>query len=180
MRNTAFFFAGAVLLLIQANLFRVLGHIQIPGLVPSLVLPLILFMGVHEYSLVRGAALAFVLGYATDLIGIAPVGLYTFTYVATFVLARAAGVRLAAQTMLMQALLAFAFALLHSVMILVLVAIFGRDAYVPRALYPLMLPHAFATGVVAPIIFRLAARIHSVTNVGVRESSAMPERGGAA
>jgi rod shape-determining protein MreD len=168
MRNTAFFIAGMVLLLLQANLFRLLAIFHIGGFIPSLVLPLILFMGVHEYSLARGAAVSFVLGYATDLIGIAPVGLYTFTYVATFVMARAAGVRLAAQTMLMQLVLALAFTLVHSVMILVLVAIFGRDAYVPRALYPMALPHVLATGMVAPLIFRLAQRIHVATNTAPR------------
>lgn len=175
MRNFAFLFAGLALLLAQANLFRVIAWAHVPGLVPSLVLPLIVFMGVHEYSLARGAAVAFVLGYATDIIGISPVGLFTFTFVATFVLARAAGVRLAAQTMWMQALLALAFALLHSVMILVLLAIFGRekDAWVPRQLYPLMLPHVLATGIIAPIVFRVAQRIHTATTTAPR-----PEAGG--
>ena len=56
MRNTAFLITGIALLLIQANLFRVLGFIHVPGLVPSLLLPLILFMGVHEYSVARGAS----------------------------------------------------------------------------------------------------------------------------
>ena len=172
MRNTAFFGSGLFLLLVQANLFRVLSYVHVPGLVPSLVLPLILFMGVHEYSLARGAGVAFVLGYATDLIGIAPVGLYTFTYVAIFLLARAAGVRLAAQTMMMQVVLALAFTLVHSVMILVLLAIFGRDAYVPRALYPMAIPHVLATGAVAPIIFRLAQRLHSATVTGTRHEGA--------
>jgi rod shape-determining protein MreD len=168
VRNTAFFAAGLALLLIQANLFRVLAWVHVAGLVPSLVLPLILFMGVHEYSLARGASVAFVLGYSTDLIGIAPVGLYTFTYVAIFLLARAAGVRLAAQTMMMQVVLALAFTLVHSVMILMLLAIFGRDAYVPRALYPLTLWHVLATGAVAPLMFRLAQRLHSATVAGPR------------
>jgi rod shape-determining protein MreD len=177
MRNTAFFLAGVALLIVQSNLFRVIGlalHIigwavrsredlVVAGLVPSLVLPLILFMGVHEYSLARGAGVAFALGYLTDLIGIAPIGLYTSTYVAIYVLARAAGVRLAAQTMLMQVGLALAFTLVHSVMILVLLAIFGRDAYVPRALYRMTLPHVLATGAVAPLVFRLASRIHTAT-----------------
>lgn len=181
MRNTAFFLAGVVLLLVQANLFRVFGlvfrligwivhsqhDITVPGLVPSLVLPLILFMGVHEYSLVRGAGVAFALGYLTDLVGIAPIGLYTSTYVAIYVLARAAGVRLAAQTMLMQVGLALSFTLVHSVMILVLLAIFGRDAWVPRTLYPMALPHVLATGMVAPVVFRLASRVHAATMTGV-------------
>lgn len=180
MRNTAFFATGVVLLLLQSNLFRVTGlffgvigwvlraeqPIYVAGLVPSLVLPLILFMGVHEYSLARGAGVAFALGYLTDLVGIAPIGLYTSTYVAIYVLARAAGVRLAAQTMLMQVGLALAFTLVHSVMILVLCAIFGRDAYVPRALYPMTLPHVLATGIVAPLVFRVASRIHAATTTG--------------
>jgi rod shape-determining protein MreD len=139
------------------------GHVHIGRLVPALVLPLILFMGVHEYSLPRGAAVAFVLGYATDVLGIAPVGLYTFTYVATFVLARAAGVRLAAQTTWMQVVLVGAFAFLQSTMILVLLAIFGRDPWVPRSLYPLAVPHALATAAVAPIVFRACQLLHAAT-----------------
>jgi len=164
MRNTAFFLAGMLLLLLQSNLFRFFSWVHVPGLVPSLVLPLILFMGVHEYSLARGAAVAFVLGYGTDLVGIAPVGLYTFTYVAIFVLVRAAGVRLAAQTVLMQVALALVAALVHSVMVLGLVAIFGRDAYVPRAIYPMALPHALSTAAIAPLVFRISRRLHSATS----------------
>lgn len=183
MRNTAFFVAGVILLLVQSNLFRVLGlflrlvgmifrtEIVVAGLVPSLVLPLILFMGVHEYSLARGAGVAFALGYLTDLVGIAPIGLYAFTYVALFVLARAVGVRVAAPTMWMQVGLAVAFTLVHSIMILVLIAIFGRDAYVPRALYRMALPHVVATGLVAPLVFRLAARIHASTTTGAPKES---------
>ncbi len=186
MRNTAFFLAGVALLLLQSNMFRVIGSglrlaswavrsqhdLVVPGLVPSLVLPLILFMGVHEYSLARGASVAFALGYLTDLVGVAPIGLYTSTYVATFVLARAAGVRLAAQTSLMQAGLALAFTLVHSVMILVLLAIFGRDAWVPRVLYPIALPHVLATGAVAPLVFRVAQRIHAATMSGSSKEAA--------
>ncbi len=173
MRNTAFIATGLALLLLQENLFRVLGWVHMPGLSPSLVLPLILFMGVHEYSLARGAAVAFLLGYVSDLVGIAPVGLYTFTYVALFLLARAAGVRLAAQTVMMQVALALAFTLVHCVMILVLLAIFGRDAYVPRALYPMILPHVLATAAIAPFIFRLAQRLHVATVLSptVRDAS---------
>jgi rod shape-determining protein MreD len=129
-------------------------------------------MGVHEYSLARGAAVAFVLGYATDVLGIAPVGLYSFAYVATFVLARAAGVRLAAQTTWMQVLLAGGFAVLQSTMVLLLLAIFGRDPWVPKSLYPLALPHAIATAAVAPLIFRIAQAVHAATGGGPRAETA--------
>jgi cell shape-determining protein MreD len=186
MRNTAFFIAGFVLLLVQSNLFRLVGLVlrfigwavsakadpSVPGLVPSLVLPLILFMGVHEYSLVRGACVVFALGYLTDLIGVAPIGLYTFTYVAIYVLARAAGVRLAAQTTLMQLVMGLAFALVHCVMILVLIAIFGRDPWVPRTLYGITLPHVLATGAVSPLVFRLAQKVHTATMTGSQKEAA--------
>src|SRR6185295_8061767 len=96
MRNTAFLAIGVALLILQSNLFRLIGHLHIPGATPNLLLPLIVFMGVHEYSMFRGPALAFVLGYLLDVFAAAPAYLFTFITVATFVPARAAGVRLAA------------------------------------------------------------------------------------
>jgi rod shape-determining protein MreD len=180
MRNAAFLLVGFALILVQSNLFRLssmfhrlfswmsqfyVDHnaLHVTNWTPQLALPLIVFMGVHEYSVVRGAGIVFALGYLTDLIGIAPVGLYTFTYVAMFLLARAAGVRLAAQTTMMQVALAIGFTLLHGITILVLLAIFGRDPYVPRALYRLLLQHVLATAAVAPLIFRIAQRLHVAT-----------------
>jgi rod shape-determining protein MreD len=151
------------IVLLGYSLLVSVGHVRVGLPIPALVFPLILFMGVHEYSLARGAVVAFVLGYATDVLGIAPVGLYTFTYVATFVLARGAGVRLAAQTSWMQVLLVGAFSLLQSTMVLVLLAIFGRDPWVPRTLYPLAFPHAVATAAVAPVAFRIAQALHAAT-----------------
>ena len=90
MRNSAFLALGIGLLVLQANLFRLLGMLPIGGASPSLLLPLIVFMGVHEYSMARGAALAFFLGYLLDVFAAAPVGLFTFITVTTFVVSRAA------------------------------------------------------------------------------------------
>jgi rod shape-determining protein MreD len=149
-----------------------IAHLHLARPIPALVLPLLLFMGVHEYSLARGATIAFVIGYATDVFGIAPVGLYTFTYVATFLLARAAGVRLAAQTVWMQTFLVGAFSMLQSTMVLVLLAIFGRDPWVPRCLYPLAIPHAIATAAVAPLVFRLAQQLHTASGGTTRAEPA--------
>jgi rod shape-determining protein MreD len=170
-RPVATFRADTILpatVLLGYSLLVSTAHAHVGRPIPALVLPLILFMGVHEYSLARGAVVAFVLGYVTDVLGIAPVGLYTFTYVATFVLARAAGVRLAAQTTWMQVLLAGAFAVLQSTMILVLLAIFGRDAWVPRSLYPLALPHAIATAAIAPAVFAACQALHAATTASTR------------
>lgn len=163
MRNALFLSTGLLLLVIQGNLHRLLGHIPIAGIMPNLILPLIVFMGVHEYSVVRGATLAFALGYALDMFAGAPVGLFTFITVAIFVLSRAAGVRLAAQTILTQLALAFGFALFESITVLMLVAIFGRDPHSPRALLSLVVPHAAATAIVSPLVFRIAERLHQAT-----------------
>jgi rod shape-determining protein MreD len=163
MRNTAFLAVGVALLIVQSNLFRLIGRLQIPGATPSLLLPLIVFMGVHEYSIARGAALAFLLGYLLDLFAAAPMGLFTFITVTTFVVARAAGVRLAAQTLLTKVALAFVFALIEGVLIVVLTAIFGTDTARPRALSLLVAPHAISTALFAPLVFALAERVHLVT-----------------
>ncbi|KYF69695.1 MULTISPECIES: hypothetical protein [Sorangium] len=163
MRNSAFLFMGAALLIVQSNLFRLIGKLNIPGSTPSLLLPLVVFMGVHEYSIARGAALAFLLGYLLDLFAGAPVGLFTFITVATFVVSRAAGVRLAAQTLLTKIALAFVFGLVEGVLIVILTAIFGGDAARPRALALLVAPHAVSTAIFAPFVFRLAERVHQAT-----------------
>src|SRR5690242_19023749 len=107
MRNSAFLAIGVGLLILQSNLYRIIGKLNVPGATPSLLLPLIVFMGVHEYSVARGAALSFLLGYSLDLFAGAPVGLFTFITVAIFIVSRAAGVRLSAQTLLTKIALAF-------------------------------------------------------------------------
>lgn len=163
MRNTAFLAIGVALLVAQSNLFRLIGALHISGATPSLLLPLIVFMGVHEYSMARGAALAFILGYLLDSFAGAPVGLFTFITVATFVVSRAAGVRLAAQTLLTKVALAFVFGLVEGVLLVILTAIFGGDAARPRALALLVAPHAVATAVFAPLVFSLAERVHQAT-----------------
>jgi hypothetical protein len=57
-------------------------------------------------------------------------------------------------------------------MILVLIAIFGRDPWVPRTLYAITLPHVLATGAVAPLVFRLAQKIHTATMTGSQKEAA--------
>ncbi len=163
MRNTAFLAFGLMLIIVQSNLFRIVGHFDLAGATPSLVLPLVVFMGVHEYSLARGAALAFALGYLLDVFASAPIGLYTFTSVLIFVASRVAGVRLAAQTLLTKVALAFAFSILEGLLIVILTAIFGGDARRPQALAQLVPVHAAATAIIAPLVFRLADRVHQAT-----------------
>lgn len=163
MRNTAFLGLGLLLILVQSNLFRVMGYVPLAGATPSLLLPLVVFMGVHEYSVFRGALLSFALGYLLDVFAAAPTGLYTFSSVVVFVVSRVAGVRLAAQTALTKIALAFAFSLLEGTVVIILTAIFGGDAARPRALASLVLPHAVSTALIAPLVFQVAQRVHQAT-----------------
>src|SRR5579862_2626644 len=163
MRNTAFLALGVALLVVQGNLFRFIDRLHVPGAIPSLLLPLVVFMGVHEYSIARGAALSFTLGYLLDIFASAPIGLFTFITVATFVVSRAAGVRLAAQTLITKVALALVFGLVQGVLIVVLTAIFGNDQSRSRALALLVPPHAIATALCAPFVFSLAERVHAAT-----------------
>jgi rod shape-determining protein MreD len=174
MRNTAFLALGLAVLVVQSNLFRLVGRLHIAGANPSLLLPLVVFMGVHEYSMARGAALAFTLGYLLDVFAAAPVGLFTFVSVATFWVARMAGVRLAAQTLVTKMALALAFGLFEGILVVVLTTIFGNDPARPRALAVLVLPHAVATALFAPLVFSLAERLHAATMTVPRPGEGAP------
>jgi rod shape-determining protein MreD len=163
MRNAAFFATGVLLIILQSNLYRVLGPLGLHGASPDLILPLIVFLGVHEPSMARGVVLAFSFGYVLDVFGGAPMWLFRFVSVAIWWLARMAGVRLVAQTVITRMSLALAFSLAQSAIILILLAIFGDDTRRPVEIGAVMLPHAIATALFAPLIFRLAQKLHQAS-----------------
>jgi len=86
-------------------------------------------------------------------------------------LSRVAGVRLTAQTMLTRMSLAFVFALVQSAVVLVLLAVFGNDNRRPLEVATVVLPHAAATALCAPLLFRLAQRLRQ----GGTPTRAQPE-----
>ncbi|HEY3499823.1 MAG TPA: rod shape-determining protein MreD, partial [Polyangiaceae bacterium] len=150
--------------LVQANLHRLIGPVGslvgprwVHGATPSLVLPLIIYLGVYELSAPRGALLAFGIGYAQDLLSGAPIGLFTFISVSVWWLARVAGVRLSAQTALPRMSLALAFSLVEGAMVLILLAVFGEDTRRPVEVASIVLPRSLATALFSPPVFRLAS-----------------------
>ncbi|HVU05298.1 MAG TPA: hypothetical protein VHE30_26300 [Polyangiaceae bacterium] len=168
MRNAAFLAFALALLLVQANVHRILGPLHLRGLTPSAVLPLVIFLGVHEPSMARGAILAFVIGHALDLFASAPLWLFTFVYVALWWLARIAGVRLTAQTVPTQMALAFGFSLVQSTIVLVLLVVFGADSQRPTPLVTIIVPCSVATALFAPLVFRVAERLHQTAQAAPR------------
>ncbi len=171
MRNTAFLAFGIALLVLQSVAHALVDRLHVGGVTPNLLLPLVVFMGVHEYSIARGAALSFTLGYLLDVFAGAPVGLFTAISVATFWVARFAGVRLAAQTLVTKVALAFIFALFEGILVVILTAILG-DPSRARSLASLVPADAAAAAVVAPIVFRYAERIHVLTTTVQAEGQA--------
>jgi rod shape-determining protein MreD len=163
MRNTAFLLLGFLVLIVQSTTFRLIDWLHPALATPSLLLPVVVFMGVHEYSIGRGAALSFVLGYMLDVFVAGPLGLFTFITAATFVIARFAGVRLAAQTLVTKVALAFVFALLEGVLVVVFTAIVGDDPFRARATATLVPAHAATTAACAPFVFALSERVHLAT-----------------
>lgn len=166
MRSAAYVAVAVLLLILQANFYRVLGPIGsvlgwrwVHGVTPNLVLPLIVFVGVHEPSSAKGAVLSFAIGYAEDILAGAPVGLLTFVSVSVWWLSRIAGVRLTTQTWLTRVTLGFVFAVIEGALLLVLLAVFGQDNRRPLELASLVLPHGVSTGLCAPLVFRLAQRL---------------------
>ncbi len=166
MRSAAYIAVAIGLLLVQANLYRLIGPLSdwlgpdfVHGVTPGLVLPLVVFLGVHEPSMAKGAALSAAIGYAEDVLSGAPIGLFTFVSVSVWWLSRIAGVRLTAQTWLTRASLGFVFAIVEGALVLVLLAVFGNDNRRPVELSAIVLPHAAATALCSPVLFRLAQRL---------------------
>src|SRR5579884_4115461 len=142
MANAIVLAAAMVLLVIQGLVAFLLDT---DAFVPSLVLPVVLYMAVGEFSLARGVSLAFVLGYLADAFAGGSMGLWTFTLVSVFLLARVAGLKLFLHGMVFQVLLTFTAACAVGLMMMSLLLVFDRR---PLAVLPalrVVLGQALAT-----------------------------------
>jgi rod shape-determining protein MreD len=156
MANLLTLLVGVALLLLQGLVAR---HLPTEYLAPSLVLPMVLYMAVGEFSLERGVSLAFVLGYLTDAFLGSALGLWTFALVSIFLLARAGGLTLFLHGMVFQVLLTFVGSLTVGVIMTGLLLVFDRR---PLAVLPAMgvvASQSLATAAVAPAVFALLARL---------------------
>lgn len=171
MKSAAFVLVGLLLLLVQGTIHRVfaglagiglfgfeLGHV-LSGATPSLVLPLVVYLGIHEQSMARGALLSFVLGWGLDVFGGGPAFLFRFTMVAIWWLSRTASTRVSSQSPVTRMPLAFAASVIESAFVLTLLAIFGMDNKRPLELSYIVLPRAISTALVSPLLFSLAHRL---------------------
>lgn len=146
MRNAGFLAFGFVLLVLQSALA---AHVALHPFTPNLLLPIVIFLGVqHDVGILRGALTSFFLGYLLDEFCGSPMGLQTFVLVATFMVARGAGIRLFLRGSLFQVGLVFVASIVAGGTILALRAIFS-----PADPFPLDM---HATGLAGDVVALLA------------------------
>ena len=166
LRSAALVAFGFGLLVVQGTLATAL---PIDPFAPNLLLQMALFLGVSpDVHVVRGVVITFVLGYLLDLLSGNPMSLATFVLVATFLVARGAGVRLFLRGPAFQVVLTFVAALLTGGAALTLRAVFEppppftveTHLRVSWDLFGL----AVATAITAPIVFTLVRRIDAMSS----------------
>lgn len=163
MHTVLILLLGFSMLVVQSALSSL---IDMHAYAPNALLPLAIYLGISsEVHIVRGASICFVLGYLLDAFCGSPMGLQTFVLVASFMVARGAGLRLVPQGMSFQILLTFVMALGSGGLLLALRAIFERraafmtpDSEFERGLYS-VLRYATATAITAPPVFWAIRRL---------------------
>lgn len=151
---------GFVLLVLQSILHRTTDLFMVGdyAFTPQLTLPIVIFLGVAaDVHLLRGAIIAFFIGYLVDSFTALPMSLHTFLTVATFLIARAARLRLFLRGPLFQAALTFVASLIFGAATIALRAVFEQEP--PFAIdyggerFVRTLTTATATAFTAPLVF---------------------------
>lgn len=174
MKSVALVILGFALLVLQSSVATL---VSVHPFAPNLLLPLVIYLGVSpDVPLARGAALSFVLGYLLDAFCGNPMGLQTFLMVATFLVARVAGLRLFLRGPAFQVLLTFLVGVLDGGTVLALRAIFEPPAPFPtpsvwQSVLSVVGPAA-VTAVAAPFVFLLIRRIEALTSRTREEATA--------
>ena len=130
---------------------------------PALVLPMVLYMSVGEFSLARGVSIAFVLGYLTDVFSGGSLGLWTFTLVGSFLLARVAGLKLFLHGVVFQVVLTFLASCVGGVTMMGLLLLFDRRLLALLPALGVVVSQAIATAACAPLVFRFVRAIPGTT-----------------
>lgn len=167
---------GFVLLVLQTAVATLVDY---HTFTPHLLLPITIFLGVNQdIPIIRGAAVAFILGYFLDAFCGSPMGLQTFMLVATFMVARSAGIRLFLQGVLFQVILTFAIGLIAGGTLLALHAIFRTVSPFPAADYRysarVLIQSSLVTALITPFVFKALQKIKGWLTQRTDEGPAAP------
>lgn len=144
------------LLVVESILWR---YTPWDPLTADLTLPLILWMGLSDVPVSRGAPSAFAIGYLVDLFSAGPQGLHAFVAVVVYLLSRTASLRLFSAGVLFQMLLTFLASLFTSGAILFLRFIFEHSLENLGSVALSVGVRGVATALLSPLAFRLARRL---------------------
>lgn len=137
---------------------------RIGPLMPNLVLPIVIYLGVtQEIPLWRVAVLSALLGMLVDTASGNSLGLMTFVHVATLVATRAGSLRLLMRGRFSQVAISALVAALGSLLVIALRSLFRMNPQVPSTstrhwLVATLVP-SLTTGLVAPLVIQLARRV---------------------
>jgi rod shape-determining protein MreD len=144
------------LLVLESSLWR---YTPWDPLTADLTLPILLWMGLSDVPVSRGAPSAFAIGYLVDLFSAGPQGLHAFVAVLVYLSSRTASLRLFSAGVLFQMLLTFLASLFTSCAILFLRFIFEQSLENLGSMALSIAVRGVATALVSPLIFRLARRV---------------------
>lgn len=173
MINAVLIAMAVFLLMVQNLLARFCDAVGVgEWAYPSLILPVVLFLAVGDVGLGRGVLLSSVLGYLVDAFSGLPLGLNTFLMQVLFLLSRVAGLKLFLHGKVFQLALSFFAAVAGGALTVALHVVFeraqGRLA-VGHAML-VVIAQGIATGLFAPIVFALMAKIPGIAS-GTAEAS---------
>lgn len=160
MRNAAILISGIGLLLLQ---WIIAWFLPWESAVPLLIMPLVLTMAVGDFSLARGALLTFVLGYITDAGSGGALGLWTFTLVSVYLLARMVGLKLFLHGVVFQILLTFLATMAAGVIMTAVLLVFDRRPLAVLSAFGVVTGQSLATAAVAPLVFAFVANLPGVS-----------------
>ncbi len=145
--------------------------------VPNAALTVVLYMGLHDHDVGRGALVSFGIGYLMDAFAGSPIGLFTFVSVAVFLISKVAAWRLFLQGWIFEIILAFLLALAAGCVVLAIRALFDQDFGSLLSHAKIVVWRATATALVAPFVFRGMKWIEQVSARTKRSSGRKVLRG---
>ncbi len=147
-----------VLLVLQSTFANILPWDMF---VPNAAITIVLYMGLHDHDLGRGAIVSFIIGYMMDSFAGSPIGLFTFVSVAVFLISKVAAWRLFMQGWIFEILLGFFLVLLAGVVVLAIRALFDQDFSSLLTHFKIVVLRAIATSWVTPVVFYAMRRIEA-------------------
>lgn len=150
MRTTGTILFAFLLLVLQSSFAHLVPWDMF---VPNAALTVVLYMGLHDHDLGRGAIVSFSIGYMMDAFAGSPIGLFTFVSVAVFLISKLAAWRLFLQGWIFEIILAWFLVLVAGGVVLAIRALFDQDFGSLLSHAKIVGLRAGATALVAPFVF---------------------------